>query len=133
MLDELFKNSVWNQFKTDFEWKIVVEILVEKIVTHNLQHLNYSLDLDSILSKSINKKNPDRLTGTETFANDMSGLKLKITTKYSKRGRKKTDDKILPKKKPKKKLTYYVLHTLTPASWTGYLWKLDIYLFVSLT
>jgi len=35
------------------------------------------------------KKNPDRLTGTETFANDMSGLKLKITTKYSKRGRKK--------------------------------------------
>jgi len=45
----------------------------------------------------------------------MSGLKLKITTKYSKRGRKKTDDKILPKKS-KKKLTYYVLHTLTPAS-----------------
>lgn len=109
MLDELFKNSVWNQFKTDFEWKIVVEILLEKVATHNLQHLNYSLDLDSILSKSINKKNPDRLTGTETFANDMSGLKLKITTKYSKRGRKKTDDKILPKK-PKKNLhtMYYI-------------------------
>jgi len=31
----------------------------------------------------------------------MSGLKLKITTKYSKRGRKKTDDKILPKKSKK--------------------------------
>jgi hypothetical protein len=45
----------------------------------------------------------------------MSGLKLKITTKYSKRGRKKTDDKT-PPKKSKKKSTYYVQHTLTPAS-----------------
>jgi len=44
----------------------------------------------------------------------MSGLKLKITTKYSKKEEeKKTDDKTSPKKLN----IYYVLHnTLTPAS-----------------